>query len=72
MTAEADIKFPDFFVEETDAFLKDALASLVIENPSDVRTLNILLAQKDGKLSPKQRHWMHALLDRDGKKFPVD
>lgn len=72
MATETDTKFPQFSVEETDDFLKEAISGLFIENPADVRTLEIFLAQSEGQLSKHQRTWMHTLMNRDGKRFPLD
>ena len=72
MTAESEKPFPIFSIEETDEFLKDVLRGLEIENPADIRSLDIILNQKGGGLSKNQRVWMHTLMDRDGKRFPLD
>ena len=57
----------DFTVLRSDIKLRESMAELVCENPSDKVAIDFILAQK--ALTGQQRVWFNTLLTRNGKKF---
>lgn len=57
----------DFTVLRSDIKLRESMAELVCENPSDKVAIDFILDQK--ALTGQQRAWFHTLLARNGKKF---
>ena len=58
----------DFTALRSDIKLRELMAKLVCENPSDRVAVDFIMAQKQG-LTKAQRDWCHVLLARKGKKF---
>jgi hypothetical protein len=57
----------DFTVLRSDIKLRESMAELVCENPSDKVAIDFIL--KMPKMSGQQRVWLKSILQREGKRF---
>jgi hypothetical protein len=57
----------DFTVLRSDIKLRESMAELVCENPSDKVAIDFIL--KVPNMSGQQRVWLKSILKREGKRF---